>query len=441
MTTTALQVTVTAHQRLALGSGSEVSFLTGSHEYVPGSVLRGALAAAWIAEFGPPTLNPASGRRFRELFDSEIRYGPLYPTGSQRRPLSVFTCKYPRTPVCATAVVDEAFAKLTPCPGCKRRLARSKGQLEVPARWRTQRAIRTAIDPATGRAKDGALYAADALPAGAILSGTIHGHHPWLEGQRTIHLGGRRTVGGASDYTATTTRPAPPPPALTETLVIRLISPAIFVDTAGCPRLDPDRTLDLGNAADVERSWAREVLWSGWHVASRLPKPAEVCAEAGSTYRIRGSDTALAAVAERIVRDGIGLRRAEGFGVAEIVTVPWRPAASAEAPQTQPPPTDADSRLDRLLAMPLAPPEQRWLVGALRIVQLDLQRGGHPTVPAGQLDELLTQPAAAGLHGVHRDTIRDVLIGLDARQLHDLTILLIDSHTYRGVADDDRQAP
>jgi hypothetical protein len=49
-----LSVSVTTRQRVALGTGSEVGFFTGSHPFVPGSVLRGALAAAWIAEHGPP---------------------------------------------------------------------------------------------------------------------------------------------------------------------------------------------------------------------------------------------------------------------------------------------------------------------------------------------------------------------------------------------------
>ena len=76
-----LPVSVTARQRLALGTGSEVSFFTGSHSFVPGSVLRGALAAAWIAEHGPPARAAASGAEFRDLFDGPVRYGPLYLPG------------------------------------------------------------------------------------------------------------------------------------------------------------------------------------------------------------------------------------------------------------------------------------------------------------------------------------------------------------------------
>ena len=44
-----VRVTATARQRLALGTAAEMSYFTGGHDHVPGSVLRGALAAVWIA--------------------------------------------------------------------------------------------------------------------------------------------------------------------------------------------------------------------------------------------------------------------------------------------------------------------------------------------------------------------------------------------------------
>ncbi|MGH3168987.1 MAG: hypothetical protein ACRDN0_24290, partial [Trebonia sp.] len=101
-----LRVTVTALQRLALGVGSEVGYFTGTHSFVPGSVLRGALAAAWIAEHGPP--HPGSAA-FGELFDGPIRYGPMFVPGAALVPVSAWRCKYPNGPDCDARAVDRAF--------------------------------------------------------------------------------------------------------------------------------------------------------------------------------------------------------------------------------------------------------------------------------------------------------------------------------------------
>ena len=433
MTPTTL-VTVTAQQPLALGVTSEVSFFTDSHPFVPGSVLRGALAAAWIAEYGPPTAeNPdADPSRFRELFDGGIRYGPLYAAGSTRVPISVLRCKYPNESACDTTVVDQAFEATVPCPGCGRRLEQSKGALTSPAGGTLRRTVRTSIDEATGRAREGELYAKAAIPAGTVLTGTIHGADAWLRQSRTLRLGGRRSVGGGATFCA---EPGPAVDAGDLTLppgtplVVRLVSPAIFVDVAGRPRLEPDPTLDLAGAQPgvvvPDRSWTRPVTWEGWHAASRLPKPVETCAAAGSTYRFTGEPHALARLADRILREGIGLRRAEGFGVAEIATRPWRP--TKPAPTTQPvgdttPTTTAEAhrRLRNLQVLKLDEVQRPWLVDALRGLQIEIQRAASLDEV---LDAVLAQPTALGMTGRQREAIRTTLAGITPQDLRNLTIL------------------
>ncbi|MEV6801904.1 RAMP superfamily CRISPR-associated protein [Micromonospora rifamycinica] len=417
----ALAVTVVARQRLALGVGSEIGYYTAGHPYVPGSALRGALAAAWITEHGPPGRGSPKTDEFRILFDGKIRYGNLLPAGSHRTPLSVFRCKYHTEPGCPETVVDRAFETGDHCPDCGRRLEQSRGDLDVPGGL--TRITRTSIDPATGRAKDGELYANAALPAGTSLTGLIHGHHPWLAQPRTLWLGGRRTVGGQADLATTPHHPpAPAPPAPGQPLVVRLTSPAVFVDLAGRPRLEPEPTLNLvPGAALLPGAWTRAVTWSGWHAASRLPKPAELCAAAGSTYRITGAPEVLAALATRFRRDGIGLRRSEGFGDVAIATQPWRPTGTADKD---------DHRLDplselhaRLLDLGLDDPAWRWLIGALRALQVEQHCTG--TVPADLLTDLLTQPTAADLTGRQRGQLRKILDGLAPTTLRDLTTLVL----------------
>jgi CRISPR-associated protein Csx10 len=436
MNASLLHVTVTARQPLALGVASEVSFFTDSHPYVPGSVLRGALAAAWIADYGPPAAGTDHAREFQRLFDGAIRFGPLYPVGSHRTPLSVLRCKYPINPGCAAAAVDAAFEAVGPCPGCDRPLEPSKGELDTPTDARPRRVVRTSIDQDTMRAKEGELYAHAAIPAGTVLTGTLYGRDRWLEQPRELRLGGRRSVGGAADYTATPATGTPPP--ATAELVIRLASPAVFVDIAGRPRLDPDPTLDLPDGVHIERAWVRRMIWSGWHAASRLPKPPDLCATPGSTYRLTGAPQVLADLAERLLRDGVGLRRVEGFGVTEIATAPWRPPQ--QAPPTEPAAADTTTagasaalvqqRLQLLRDLGLQPPEQRWLIGALRGLQIEQQRGitdtTHPATLDKILDQLLAQPTAADLSGRQRETIRTAVADLDPTALRDLTTLTID---------------
>jgi CRISPR-associated protein Csx10 len=215
----------------------------------------------------------------------------------------------------------------------------------------------------------------------------------------------------------------------------------VFVDVAGRPRLDPDPTLDLPDGVRVERAWVRRMVWSGWHAASRLPKPTEVCAMPGSTYRLTSDPQTLTDLARQVIDEGMGLRRVEGFGVAEIATTPWRPPqpqasaatdrAAASAAPTRPSAAVVSQRLQMLLNLNLEPPEQRWLVSALRALQIEQQRtlpgAASPTAIDAVLDELLAQPTPAALTGRQREAVRTALADLDTIALRDLTTLVADA--------------
>ena len=184
-----LAVTVVARQRLALGTGSEVSFFTGSHAFVPGSVLRGALAAAWIAEHGPPAPGSSEQAWFRDVFDGPVRYGPLQVPGSFVQPVSARRCKYTKNGACERAVVDAAFESGTTCPECGGPTEPGKGQVTLPPGVMLDRITRTSIDRKTGKAAEGELYSHGALPAGTRLEGVIYGRDPWLERPRARNWG------------------------------------------------------------------------------------------------------------------------------------------------------------------------------------------------------------------------------------------------------------
>jgi CRISPR-associated protein Csx10 len=456
-----LRVTVTARQRLALGVGSEVSYFTGTHPYAPGSVLRGALAAAWIAEYGPPTAGDDAAA-FRELFDGPVRYGPMFVPGTVVVPVSARLCKYPLDDRCRSQAVDAAFETGDRCPACGGPLEPGKGQVILPADVGLDRVTRTSISPATGKAADGELYAHGALPAGTTLTGYIHGRNSWLERPRRLRLGGRRTVSGSADYAVAPLRPAEEDqlpgewpglvggPGQTAAspgddgarLVIRLASPAVFVDAAGRPTLEPEPVLDLGGAA-VERSWTRPATWSGWHAASRLPKPDEICAVAGSTYRLTGPASVLQDLAERLPREGAGLRRAEGFGDIRIASRPWRPPAPVTADAavaSDRTPATADAAvvkwLNEVRELALDPPQLRWVADALRELQLARE---HRAGAAGDRQDavagLLDRAAAGGFSGRQRMRLSALFAEPDPRQLRDLTTLLLADQSVSGNGD------
>jgi CRISPR-associated protein Csx10 len=245
-------------------------------------------------------------------------------------------------------------------------------------------------------------------------------------------------VGGAAAYTAQAAGPGaglPCPgqdagaadgaqrPEEDRTLVIRLTSPAIFVDPAGRPCAAPDPRLDL-DGATVARSWARTEIWTGWHAASRLPKPEELCAVAGSTYRLTGPPGVLSGLAARLPAAGIGLRRAEGFGGVQIVTAPWRPPAPAAAGPSRPAGSGALELLANARELGLADDQYRWLISALRDLQLALERGQPAGAAAGLADDLLGRPAAEGFSGRQRDGLRRLFAVTDPSVLRDLSALL-----------------
>ena len=67
-----LEVTVTSQQRTSLGTGGERAYLTHTHPFLPGSVLRGALAAACLRSDG------SGGEAFRRVFECK-RFATICP--------------------------------------------------------------------------------------------------------------------------------------------------------------------------------------------------------------------------------------------------------------------------------------------------------------------------------------------------------------------------
>jgi CRISPR-associated protein Csx10 len=424
-----LDVCLTAHQPLALGVRPSGRAPTQTQLHVPGSVLRGALAGAWIRDHGEPSKERGELRReFVALFESDTLFGPLFVEGTGVVPLSVRRCKYQ---ACPGVHPDAAFADEVPasCPSCQGPLTPGRGEVESFGSAHQALAVETThleIEDHTQVAREGMLFTRRALrhkdatgserilrgritPGAELPSSAAH----WLGQQHDLRLGGRRSTNGGVTYTA---RAATPQPPRTGPLVaIRLLAPAILADASGLP-LDLTDRASLWDALNeelygvlgvrisgVKRVWSRREYIGGWHAASNLPKPVELAASAGTVILLAferpPAPDALLALALR----GLGLRRNEGFGSLEVATCAWSPPAGPPPAPTCEEPVDLPTTYAERLA---ETEHSKWLVDQLRPFLQELNNGGSR---AGYVD-VLNRPRLRDLTKAQRDDLEALLI-------------------------------
>ncbi|MBE9375295.1 hypothetical protein IQ251_12655 [Saccharopolyspora sp. HNM0983] len=326
------RLVVTLDEPVAAGRNLRSDFRRDIHDHVPGSVLRGALAAAWIQWLG---VDITRTREFGEIFDGQGSFGPLHSVASYPVPLSVFVHKYGHTDKCRKlwwdAALDETAAG-DMCEKCKYPLVASKGQPAGPVAMhsRTMSALRT-----DGVAKDGNLFSETALTGGMRLSGWLHGDAlRALESADvpldTLYLGSRRSLRGSATVEVDRTAVPDPVEAVGNDVILRLAAPGIFVDEFGMPRATPDLD-ELSEVLGVQvidvRPWIRWTEAGGWHAASGLPKPTERAVAPGSTFRVQCAEPPAEAARRSLTARGVGLRRREGFGALHVPSVPLPPAA------------------------------------------------------------------------------------------------------------------
>jgi CRISPR-associated protein Csx10 len=329
------QLVLTLRQPAQLGSRARRDNVLSTMEHIPGSVVRGALAATWLARNGISRPGTPEREEFLALFEGGVRYGALLRRGTEFMSLAVIGHKYDPSDTCQIVDCDRAMGEEPPmyCEDCGSPLEQLRG-LTGP-REAPRRRTSVAIGPA-GTAEDGALFTRETLSAHEVFRGTVTARHDTLlktlDGLGPVRVGGRRTTHGLAEITITHDISPPLPQRRRDgMLVVRLRSPGIFTDEYGRPASHPSEeelTEALGVRATVMQRWTRWEQAGGWHVASGLPKPQELAVAAGSTYLIqperRVDDSALVRLSER----GLGLRRHEGFG--DLAPPPvLRPGAAA----------------------------------------------------------------------------------------------------------------
>lgn len=388
------KITLNTKQRISLGTGSEKAFLTRSHPYVPGSVVRGALAAAWLREGYPHST------AFQQIFENG-RFSDALPEGVAVQSQSVVRKKYGSHTVDddRDLAFDDTPKELSEEP--------LKGDYDFASNFSAQKqrtVTATALEPRRHVAKDGSLFSREALEKGTSFIGTIvlpdSVSPKLLLKLTTIFVGGRSSVMGRTEVRIE----EEPPLKLPEdnTIIIRTLSQAIIVDDFGVPVTNFKEALEILDI-DVVKVWAPRVnsgIAGGWHAASGLPKPMEIGLAPGATAKIKRPSNEML---ERLLDEGIGLRRSEGYGWIEIVDKSYeRPARLEESrhhDEPEPVTSAVTSEAARILAVRLSNDQRQWLANMLR--QLD--EGDSLT------DEHLGQPVVGRLSSRQTELVKQIV--------------------------------
>ncbi|SHJ67599.1 CRISPR-associated protein Csx10 [Tessaracoccus bendigoensis DSM 12906] len=402
-----LKLTITSGQRVSLGQGGERAFLTTSHPVIPGSVVRGGLAAAWVA---------AGGNRdeeFSQVFES-CRFSPAIPTGTVVVGQSVKECKYHRG-TGHPERHDEAFdGRLAPDDhGCAGRNV-AKGGYSATA---FVTVTTTALNPRRHTAAEAQLFSRQTIERGTEFVGYVvlpdGVQDRMLRRLSTAFFGGRGSVMGRCSVKFEALSGPPRLPGSSAELVVRTISPTLLVDPSGAASTDLRDALERAGI-DVVDCWAHRFdtgVAGGWHLASGLPKPTEIALAAGATALIKNPGPEKLT---RLLDAGIGVRRSEGYGWLEVLPAPVfegqsvavtpRRDGAVEVPET------ASGWPATVKAFKLQPQELQWLAGRLR------------GTPHGHIldDDDWKEPGVGRLSRPQRDGVQRVVRDVDPGERNSL---------------------
>ncbi|MEW6771600.1 MAG: CRISPR-associated RAMP protein Csx10 [Bacillota bacterium] len=329
-----------------------------SFDYVPGSVLRGALIKKFTRAKNLKTLDAADGLVRRLFFDGTTRYLNGYPLDRQgkralpvplswqqdKKAVSKQTDEKP-APIYDFAIndqpkdIDKAQGVKKPfCTLTKEgvRLIRPERQLSIhTARNRRYgRAVRQSS--AAAEEDSGAVYRYEALAAGQTFGALILCDRsedaelllPLLEGE--VFLGGSQTAGygrakidgvrlvseGWREVDGELTVKSH------SQLIVTLLSDALLRDENGQFTANPDVVCavlneKLGVKLKMEKAFIRAGAVGGFNRKWGLPLPQALAIKMGSVFvyqLIGGSSYDVTNLLEQLEAKGIGERRAEGFG-------------------------------------------------------------------------------------------------------------------------------
>jgi CRISPR-associated protein Csx10 len=363
-----LKLTLTAESPIAIGEWmTSRSNVRESLSYIPGGVLRGALAQLTLEQMGAHKSsrrilnhNTQLQQAFTTVFGKNgARFSFLMPFGEHWIPApatALFNKQDERY------LYDTLFALIRgktyemQCPRTRERLERGRGYLEPTASgWRKAKLpdkttyVRVGLNRATEAAEEGALYAIEAIEPSATFTGYVDCPDPtchqsllqildalrWREGTIRLRLGSARSRGFGEVVLQMEELTTPSPAdfqleafaqrAGQPVFTLLVCTPTILYDACGqpAPTLTPELLREylpnlpasvqlLQNATRIERE-----LVSGWSGAWGMPKPVLQAFAPGSvfTYTYDANDAnALAQCLQQLATTPIGARTAEGYG-------------------------------------------------------------------------------------------------------------------------------
>ncbi|WP_232229537.1 hypothetical protein, partial [Cellulomonas bogoriensis] len=286
------------------------------------------------------------------------------------------------------------------------------------------------IDPDLGRPSEdsGGLFVQEAIAEGTELRAEV-----WAAADVDLDLAilpGRYRVGSSSkdDYgwvEVDVADPAPHPwlggDPESRVLTVWLTSDLLLRDGSGRPATGLGTVLgalshSLGTAVDLDEGGHAPAAFTttrrvdSWSARWGLPRPSLVGLRAGSVLRVRCADVPEASRVSRLQTDGLGERRAEGFGRVLIgspllaqTRVAVRPDAGTGGPRSVPRPADLDPDGAQVLELLRTDALRALITEQVAAVTTDAQRR-RALLPAG--------PTRAQL-GVLRELARAVLAGDD----------------------------
>ncbi len=338
--------------------------------FVPGSALRGALVGRYLADTDGDDL--AADVDARQLFfDAQTRYLNAYPVDNKgHRTLPTPNAWKKRKGDAGDAydvydlsvdpepqgIYDEWQPKPEASPFCRIDGANSDlYQVEKQVNIHTMR------DPKAGRAtlEQGAVFRYEALAPGQILAGVIlcpdeetaNTLKTLLEADKTLLLGGSQSAGYGLSTILEVQRDdkwqevAHDLSTPAGRLTLTLLSDAILRDATGqyTAFLTPEilaEYLGVVLTPDRTRTFVKPGVVGGFNRKWGLPLPQTPVARAGSVFTFEVGEANIPAEhLQTLIEDGIGERRAEGFG---RVAANWHAQhaelqAHHEKPQLRPP--------------------------------------------------------------------------------------------------------
>lgn len=312
-----------------LSAGEENS--SKSFNYIPGSMLRGALINLYLRERRAqkqgtydPALDPVCRRLF---FDGTNCYLNAYPVDNNfyrtiPKPLSWYMKKEELEDDNGTVydLALEEVENLKPCPGCFYSL---DGDIAYLVKTSSSLSMHNASAGRMVRLKDrSTVYYYEAIAAGQVFGAAVVSKNvsdlnllkSWME-NRQIAIGGSKSAG----YGRVVFRETRIHDAWNECeqqgaqrkgeLVLTLLSDLIFRNKNGHYTTDLDEILGCKH----ERAYQSTKIVGGFNRKWGLPLVQVPAVQAGSVFVYRAGDIDQGAL-EQYLAEGIGDRRVEGFG-------------------------------------------------------------------------------------------------------------------------------